>query len=179
MRAGLKRASRGFTLYEFAIAAGVLGALVGILLLRTISYHEEAEQVAVRQVVSSLRIALALRANEASIKGGARRLKALLEENPLDWLTEKPRNYLGEYYSPELKEIPAGNWVFDRRDKCLIYLLSHHKSFSPEASNLLKFKVEFAQLPRENGSRRNRPAEVITGVVLTQLDEQVSAATDQ
>jgi general secretion pathway protein G len=179
MRCASTRYGYGFTLYEFAVAAGVLAALVGLLLLRTLFYQDEAEQAAVRQVVSSLRIALTLRANEVGTREGGRGLRRLLEENPLDWLAEKPRNYLGEYYSPELKEIPEGNWVFDRRDKCLIYLLSDHKSFSSSASNLLKFKVEFAQLPLVNGKSRNRPAEVASSVVLSQVNEQVPASTDQ
>lgn len=179
MRRAWRRYPSGFTLYEFAVAAGVLAALVGLLLVRTLYYQDEAEQAAVRQVVSSLRIALALRANEVETKEGRRGLRRLLEENPLDWLAEKPRNYLGEYYSPELKEIPSGNWVFDRRDKCLIYLLSDHKSFSPSASNLLKFKVEFAQLPFANGKARNRPAEVANSVVLLEVNERVPAPTDQ
>jgi general secretion pathway protein G len=160
--------------------AGVLAALVGLLLLRTLFYQDEAEQASVRQVVASLRIALTLRANEVGAKEGKRGLKRLLEENPLDWLAEKPRNYFGEYYSPELKEIPMGNWVFDRRDKCLIYLLSDHKSFSSSASNLLKFKVEFTQLPQENGKSENRPAEVTSNsVVLSQIIEPAPVSTDQ
>jgi type II secretory pathway pseudopilin PulG len=179
MRVASRRHPLGFTLYEFAIVAGVLGALVGVLLLRTQFYQDEAEQVAVRQVVSSLRIALTLRAAEVGAKEGQRGLLRLVEENPLDWLAEKPRNYFGEYYSPELKEIPAGNWVFDRRDKCLIYLLKDHKSSSLSASNLLKFKVEFAQLPKENGKSRNRPAEATTGVVLSQVNGLAFAPTDQ
>jgi general secretion pathway protein G len=179
MRRAWRRHESGFTLYEFAVAAGVLAALVGLLLVRTLFYQDEAEQAAVRQVVSNLRLALTLRVNELSGQEGKRGLKLLLEENPLDWLAEKPRNYLGEYYSPELKEIPPGNWVFDRRDKCLIYLLSDHKSFSSGASNLLKFKVEFAQLPFVNGKSRNRPAEAASSVVLSQVNEQVPAQADQ
>jgi general secretion pathway protein G len=179
MRRAWRRHASGFTLYEFAVAAGVLAALVGILLLRTLFYQDEAEKAAVRQVVASLRIALTLRANEVDTKEGKRGLTRLLEENPLDWLAQKPRNYLGEYYSPELKEIPSGNWVFDRRDKCLIYLLSDHKSFSLGASNLLKFKVEFAQLPFVNGKSKNGPAEVASSLVLSEVNEQVPAPTDQ
>lgn len=177
MRAQFGKTARGFTLYEFAISAGLIGALVGTLLLHTLFYQDEAELVAVRQVVSNIRVALALHANRAVAKGGQHALRYILEENPLDWLVEKPKNYLGEYYSPELKKIPTGNWLFDRRDKCLIYVLSGHKSFSDNASDLLKFKVEFAKLPVES-MRKNGAGEVTTGLMLTQVTDGQNASND-
>src|SRR5689334_1829595 len=128
----------GFTLFEFAVSAAVLALLAAVLLTRLQFYREEAELVAVKQVVATLRTALQVRASEVAEREGTGGLRRLREANPFDLLAHKPDNYLGEYYSPEIEKMPAGNWVFDRGDKSLIYLLSSHKTFSSDASNLLK-----------------------------------------
>jgi general secretion pathway protein G len=176
MATGFGKKYSGFTFYEFAISAAVLAVLAGLLLTRASFYQEEAERVAVRELVGTLRRALQLRVSSLH---GQRGTRALLEENPLDWLAKKPDNYLGEFYSPELEKMPGGNWLFDRRDRCLIYLLNNHKSFYFQASNLLKFKVEFARLQGQAAQATGRPAEVPTALVLAELVDQASAETEQ
>lgn len=173
-----RRAQAGFTLFEFAVAATVLAVLAGVLLMRIAFYQQESERVAVQQVVATLRTALALRAAAVSPKGDRAAMLRLTEENPLDWLERKPANYLGEYYSPELKQMPHGNWVFDRRDKCLIYLLNSPKSFSSEASKFLKFKVEYTELGRRAAGERLGPTEVSQGVALIQLTGESDATAE-
>jgi general secretion pathway protein G len=169
----------GFTLFEFAISASVLALLAAVLLSRLLYYQEQAELVAVKHVVATVRTALHVRASDVASREGQRGLQRLLEDNPFNLLANKPDNYLGEYYSPDVKKMPSGNWVFDRRDKCLIYLLSGHKTFSTEASNLLKFKVEFAELQTEVAKYTKRPAEVSRALVLDQVNDQASAVLDR
>jgi general secretion pathway protein G len=167
----------GFTLFEFAVSVIILGVLAGTLLSRSALYQGEAERVAARQLVATLRAALQVRASEVRRQVGDSGLQMLLEENPFDWLIKKPENYLGEYYSPELEKMPTGNWLFDRRDKMLIYLVASQKSFSSDASNLLKFKVEFAHMPQQAGLT-NGPAEVSKGVDLHQISDEAATKKD-
>jgi general secretion pathway protein G len=169
----------GFTFYEFAICAAVAAVLTGLLLTRVLFYRERAERVAVQQLVGTLRTTLQLHASQLAATQGERGLRRLLEENPLDWLARKPDNYLGEYYSPDLEKMPTGNWVFDRRDKCLIYLLNSNKKLYLNASKLLKFKVEYAPPRRQAAGTTNMPAEVSTGVELNQLTGQHPVDTDE
>lgn len=167
---------RGFTLFELAIVVIIVGVLAGVLLLRAQQYREEAQLQSVRQTIGLLRVAMELRVLKA---GGSSRIVAMrrmTEENPFDWLEQKPENYVGEYYSPDLKEIPTGNWVFDRRDKTLVFLLNSDKTFSFNASNFLKFKVEFTQA-RVPGEKHG-PAEVPTGLVIAQLHDQSAETSD-
>ena len=149
----------------------VAAILITVMLLRTRQYNDEAEIQTVKLTVNILRNALSLRIVDARGQGPAGLLK-VADENPFDWLGRKPENYLGEYYSPELKEMPGGNWLFDRRDKTLIYLLNSHTSFASGSSKFLKFKVEFAQarLP----GVKNGPAEVPGGLVIAQVDDQAN-----
>jgi len=103
---------------------------------------------------------------------GPRSLAMLAGENPMDWLSEKPRNYLGEFYSPDLKEIPCGNWLFDRAGKTLIYLSDSHKSFPSETSNTLMFKVKL--LGSLDPATQHGPSGAATGLVLDQIGEELA-----
>jgi prepilin-type N-terminal cleavage/methylation domain-containing protein len=170
------KGAKGFSLFELVVSLIIFAVLASVLLMRTLQYQEDAERQSVQRTVNVLRTALQTRL----AKGGAilrpAALAHILEENPFDWLDQKPVNYLGEYYSPELEEMPVGNWVFDRRDKTLVYLLSGHRNFSFSASKFLKFKVEFAQA--QMTGRKNGPKEVPNSFVIVQVSEQAGTGVD-
>jgi general secretion pathway protein G len=166
----------GFSLFELAISLIVFGVLATVMLVRTQQYHGEVERQAVQRTVEVVRTALRIRLTNGGRAVGPAELARIAEQNPFDLLQQKPDNYLGEYYSPDLEAMPAGNWVFDRRDKTLVYLLSSHRSFSFNASKFLKFKVEFAQA-RMPGNK-NGPKEVPKSLVVVQLNEQAAVDID-
>jgi type II secretory pathway pseudopilin PulG len=174
MMRGARAPAGGFFVLQSTVAVVVAALLIAIMLLRTQQYHEEAERQSVQQTVDTLRAALRLRVTETRRRSAA--VAPLADENPFDWLEAKPGNYLGEYYSPELNEIPVGNWLFDRRDKSVIYLLNTHESFLSGTSKFIKFKVEFdhAQFPRV----KDGPAEAPTGLVIVPVDDEAAKSTD-
>jgi len=140
-----KRGQGGFTLLELALVVLVSSIVSAVALNRFEYYREQAEIVAARQVVASLRTSLQARAAQLTSDGRERELKQLAAENPINWLAWKPANYLGEYYAPDPKEIGQAGWVFDPRDKTLVYLPKNTESFSFSTSRLLRFKVEFVR----------------------------------
>jgi general secretion pathway protein G len=176
MRSSTGKPAKGFSLFELMVSLIIFAVLASVLLVRTLQYREDAERQAVQRTVNVLRTALQTRL----VKGGPilrpAALAHIVEENPFDWVDQKPVNYLGEYYSPDLEEMPVGNWVFDRRDKTLVYLLSGHRNFSFGASKFLKFKVEFAQAPMTG--RKNGPKEVPNGLVIVQVSDQAATGID-
>jgi general secretion pathway protein G len=135
----------GFTLLEFAVVVLVSAIVSAVGLNRFEYYREQAEIVAARQVVASLRTSLQVRSAQLLSRGQERELKDLAAGNPMNLLLWKPENYLGEYYAPDPKEIGRAGWVFDPRDKTLVYLPKNTESFSFSTSRLLKFKVEFVR----------------------------------
>jgi general secretion pathway protein G len=135
----------GFTLLEFALVVLVSSIVSAVALNRFEYYREQAEIVAARQVVASLRTSLEARSAQLASGGRELALKQLATENPINWLSWKPANYLGEYYAPDPKEIGQPGWVFDPRDKTLVYLPKNAESFSFSTSRLLRFKVEFVR----------------------------------
>jgi prepilin-type N-terminal cleavage/methylation domain-containing protein len=170
MASRARRRCCGFTLIESAVVAGLLGIFVAILASRLLTYQAEAERVAAEQLVGTLRTALQVRAAKAVIEGGQQGLRALLDENPVGWLSEKPANYLGEYYAPDTEELPSGNWYFDRADRSLVYLFENTKSFSIQTSNFLKFKVKLSRLPTPD--RVDRRSTTSTGLVFDQVADR-------
>lgn len=164
--------SRGFSLFEFAVAVIVVGLLTSLLLYRLHSYQVEARHVAVQRLVGTLRTALSVRSAQLSVAKREHELHRIIDENPMSWLVELPANYLGEYYSPEGDALPDDSWYFDRGKKELVYIRSKVKSFPRQELTLLRFKVEFNYLTLHEGKTSGLPAGN-KGVVLDQVTEEI------
>jgi general secretion pathway protein G len=135
----------GFTLLEFALVVIVSSALSAVALNRFEYYREQAEITAAREFVAAVRSSLQVRSAQLISNGRDEELVKLASGNPINLLLWKPENYLGEYYAPDPKQIGRAGWVFDPRDKILVYLPKNTESFSFSTSRLLKFKVEFVR----------------------------------
>jgi general secretion pathway protein G len=143
-----RRLQQGFKLFEFGVVAAVLAIMATVLLQRLWFYQDQAEQVSVQQVASNVRAALKIKVAQGSLPGKMVDLTMLPEQNPLDWLTEKPANYLGELNAPRDQDVISGNWYFDLSDHCLVYLLNKRGSFGSAQLKRLKFKVKLLRLPK-------------------------------
>lgn len=132
---------RGFTLFELAVVAAVFAILVALFLSRVSGYQRQAQQVAVAQTLGALRTGLRLQVLQLYLAGKRERIAALAAQNPFDWLADKPANYLGEFVQPELDKLPAGNWLYDKNEQKIIYLLSEGNIFPSPRVDVLKFKV--------------------------------------
>lgn len=160
---------RGVSRFEFSVAVAILAILAGVLLERVAFYQEQAELVAVQEVAANIRAALDVKMSQAQLPGRAVDPGLLAAQNPIALLDRKPANYLGEYFSPDNNELPAGNWYFDRHDKTLIYLLNNRETFGNAPAKLLKFKVKLLRLPtkvaKPSGASEN------TGVTFEQVND--------
>lgn len=147
----MKRVRRraGFTLLEFAVTLLVAAAVSAFLLNRFDFYREQAEMAATRQLVGALRTALQVRSAQLQAQGQHDALRTLAQDNPMNWLDRKPDNYLGEFEAPNPQKIGRSGWVFDARDKSLVYLLPNAETFSFGTARLLRFKVEFSRAPEQ------------------------------
>jgi general secretion pathway protein G len=166
----------GATRLELAVTMILTAALVGVLLNSIISYQGESERVAAKQLIGSLRTALAVRSAKIISTTGEPGLIALAHQNPMAWLQRRPENYLGEYYSPQNEVLPAGNWYFDRSATTLVYLPASQKSFSSGTQKILTFKVKLVRVsgPVDAGQREKGTA----GLVLDQINDGVIATNN-
>ncbi|MBI3229478.1 MAG: prepilin-type N-terminal cleavage/methylation domain-containing protein, partial [Burkholderiales bacterium] len=90
------RRAVGFTLIEVAVTVAIIAVLAGLLLDRIMFYRDQAEQVAMQQVIGNLRSALHLQLALLLARNREQELLQLSQQNPMDWLAEKPSNYFGE-----------------------------------------------------------------------------------
>jgi general secretion pathway protein G len=142
------RTTRGFTLYEFAIVVAITAALSTVLLHRLDGYRRAAEDVAARQTVAALRTAL-----QAEAARHPDTVATLAAQNPMRLLARPPADYLGEFALPEQGRVARNGWVFDPRDKILVYLRSERESFASGKSKLPTFKVELTRTPADAGKQ--------------------------
>jgi general secretion pathway protein G len=142
---------RGFTLYEFAIVVAITAALSALLLHRLDGYRRAAEEAMARQTVAALRTALQVEVARAQAQGRSETLAAIAQQNPMHLLARPPADYLGEFALPEPGRVAQNGWVFDPRDKTLVYLRSERESFASGKSKLPTFKVELVRNPADAG----------------------------
>jgi general secretion pathway protein G len=138
-----KEEQGGSPLLQFGLVVLVSSVLSAVALNRYEYYREQAEMKAARDVVAALRDSLQARSAQVALDRRDAELRKLAAVNPMSLLPWKPENYLGEYYAPDAKRIGQAGWVFDPRDKSLVYLPKNIESFAFSTSRLLKFKVEF------------------------------------
>jgi general secretion pathway protein G len=136
---------RGFTLYEFAIVVAITAALSTVLLHRLDGYRRAAEEAAAHQTVAALRTALKAEVTRALAEGRVDRLAALAQQNPMRLLARPPADYLGEFALSGQGNVARHGWVFNPRDKTLVYLRSERESFAAGKSELPMFKVELTR----------------------------------
>ena len=135
----------GFTLFELAVVASLIAVLATVLLGRLEVVQQEAERVAVQQTLLALRAGLRMQVLELYASDRQNQVPALAGQNPIDWLAEKPANYLGAYMAPEMEKLPPSHWFFNRSNAELIYILNRSNSFATRHSELLRFKVSLRQ----------------------------------
>jgi len=134
---------RGFSLLEFVIVATLVGFLAAKLLRNETTYQEKAEKTVVEQLIGTCRSALHLQVAEMLVKGNVEGVRSFANQNPMDWLGEKPKNYAGEYYAPTAGTVESGNWYFDMQSRNLVYLPNNvtHLHTAAAEGNKLRFRV--------------------------------------
>ncbi|HVS25970.1 MAG TPA: type II secretion system protein [Burkholderiales bacterium] len=161
----------GFTLFELIIVIIVLSLLITVLLSRVPLYQELAEKTAMEQTAGVIRSALHLRVASYLVKGRVNEMTGLVKDNPMNWLAEKPQNYLGEYYEPKPGEVPAGNWYYDLKTHELVYLVERGEHFVPGKGGLKRVRYRVTLLYNDESGVSVAPDKKELGGVVFQLVE--------
>jgi prepilin-type N-terminal cleavage/methylation domain-containing protein len=168
------RRHAGFTLFELAITVAIIGILAAALLSRVTLYQEQAERVAMENVVGVLRSALSMKVGQMVAQGRSQDLSKLLTMNPMDLLAQKPANYLGEVDSPQMGKISRGNWYFNRKQLLLVYIARTGATFQVSDPHQFAYKIELIRdMDGANGPKLAETSEstTIEGVALTQISK--------
>jgi type II secretory pathway pseudopilin PulG len=147
MQAG--KGAGGLPLSGFVVVVAIVAALSAALLHRLADVQQRARDTAARQVLAAVQSAYQARlAMAPSLVTG---LAELAAQNPVSWLERPPGNYKGEVDDVAIAGLDEDSWVFDRRDKSLMYVPRGYKSLSFSSATLLRFKVEFPRIKNLGG----------------------------
>ena len=136
----------GFTLVELLLVVSIVAVLAGALFKRVLFYQEMAEKAAMQQVEGALKSALILQYGHRMTLGMGSEINNITNENPIEWLAQKPSNYLGEFNSVNLATIEPGNWAYDKSLHELIYVPGRSEFFVPskKSGKSIRFHTFFA-----------------------------------
>jgi type II secretory pathway pseudopilin PulG len=156
--------STGFTLVELIVVASIVAFMVGLLLNRMALHQEQAEKVAMEQTAGAIRSALHLQFASRAARDELSEVREIETRNPMDWLAQKPSNYLGEYFAPKQRNLANGNWYFDLQKRNLIYLPRIKTHFHGEGKDgaSIRFRVKVVATQKDG-------KELIEGVALEQV----------
>lgn len=161
-------AQRGFTLFELIIVIVVVAILVKIAIDRLEEHWEAAEKAAMEQIVGVIKSSLHLQSIKLIAQNRAGDIKELVTKNPINWLAEKPRNYLGEFNNPSIDDLPKGNWYFDTTQHQLVYLVNKGDHFLADKSGKKLIRYQVALIYSEDPKDLPKNSE-INGITLKEL----------
>lgn len=110
--------ARGFTVFELAVAATVIGVLAVVLLNRLSYYQEMAEKAAMESMVRLVKTGLQMQLAELIATNRQQEVAALEVTDPMQWLDARPANYGGDYGAG----FQRGVWYFDASRRHLVYV---------------------------------------------------------
>lgn len=145
--------SRGFTLIELIVVIIIVVVMIGLFLNRMLFYVEQAEKTAMEEVAGAIQSALVMQYGRILTRGKPSDVPLLAQDNPMNWLQKKPRNYAGEFYDPTTLTVESGNWVFDLKARELVYVVRNDNYFKPgkDGKKWIRFHVvinhEVSRLP--------------------------------
>lgn len=113
----------GFSLLELIVVIALISTLIAVAVTRLLPYIDEAERVAVLRVEGQLRSTLMMEAAQRIVRGQSASLSDLEGTNPVKFLLEPPKNYVGERLQREIEQAPTRRWYYEQDGHRLVYRL--------------------------------------------------------
>jgi general secretion pathway protein G len=162
---------RGFTLIELVVVIIIIVVMMGLFLNRMQFYQEQVEKTAMEGVAGAIQSALTMQYGQIMTRGKSSDAVVLDQENPMNWLQRKPRNYAGEFYDPTPLSVESGNWVFDLKSRDLIYVMRNADYFKPgkDGRKWIRFHVALIYEKPRLPSLQDAPTE-LTGALFEPVE---------
>ncbi|MCP4300073.1 MAG: type II secretion system protein, partial [Gammaproteobacteria bacterium] len=111
------------SLLELIVVIALISTLIGVAVTRLLPYIDEAERVAVLRVEGQLRSSITMEAAKRIVRGQSASLSDLEGSNPIKFLLEPPKNYVGERRQREIDQVPTRRWYYEQDRQRLVYRL--------------------------------------------------------
>lgn len=108
----------------------LIGILFTVAVDRLLVLKVEAERTTMLQIVGALRSAMSIQVAKKISSGSVDQLPGMAGSNPMDWLSEKPENYIGVKDEPDPADIKGYQWYFDSYNNWLVYRVTNSDYFS-------------------------------------------------
>jgi general secretion pathway protein G len=165
---GRRRSQAGVGKFELLVCTAVFGIFLGVFIERSFYYQEWAEKSAMELTAEHIKTGMRYRVADLIIANRMSEIPTLADENPMDWLEQKPPNYAGERDS-SVEAPQGGTWYFDRKNRELVYAVNNRRHFSP--SSYRDFAVHYRVLPVAPPAGAKKPGEDQVWVTFVPVSE--------
>jgi prepilin-type N-terminal cleavage/methylation domain-containing protein len=147
--------ARGFTLLELVVVICIVAVLSARLLASLVYYQEQAEKVAMESTLGAMQTGLAMQVSALLLRGTPEDINGLAEQNPMEWLAERPGTYIGSFLHEPPPAAGTGIWFFDSATRTLVYRPQRRRHLvpGPDGSYDLRFRADARFAPEPAGSR--------------------------
>lgn len=158
------RGTKGFTLLELVVVICIISTLGAFLANRLQSTAELAEKTSMEYIANEISTALLFEFANNMVRGTQGKIPGMMQTNPMDWLVQKPANYLGEFADAPSGEDQLGNWYYDTRDHVLVYLVRRGDYFHPDSTGAKRVRYRVKVLFDTDEPR------AVVGVILSPVE---------
>lgn len=163
--------SRGFTLIELIVVISVVAVLAITALDRLFWYQGQAEKAAMEYTATMIRSGLWMSAASLMMAELTPEIPALVKQNPINFLVQKPENYLGEIDSTKTASLTRGNWFYDSSKHQVIYVVKHRRHFTPSSPEDYTVRYGMKVIYGEIESTPGYKVPYVAGVTLVPLSK--------
>lgn len=162
----------GFTLLELVVVIVIISILGLFAIDRIFAIRIAAERAAVKQVVGTIKSALGIEVARLALAGKLSAVSKLDKSNPLDLLSQVPKNYLGEIKNSD-HIIDNGVWYFDKQQKVLIYNVIYSEDFKTKLKGVprIRYQIKLIYNDQNNNKRFDLRTDSIAGLDLVPVEQ--------
>jgi hypothetical protein len=144
------RPQGGASQLELVVSMVLFAVFLIVFAERAFYYQEYGEKAAMEMTVVNMRTGLRYKVADLIMNNRVSEIPTLADENPMDWLAEKPENYLGEFDGAP-QQAAAGKWFYDKRNRELVYTVNNRRHFVPSAGEdfTVRYRAERIQAAKD------------------------------
>ncbi|WP_321365638.1 type II secretion system protein [uncultured Desulfuromusa sp.] len=165
----LKSRQRGFTFLELVIVITIMSILGFVALNRYYKLLVDVERTSMEHDLGVMRSAVSMQVAGHYVAGNMAGLKKLAGSNPMDLLSEKPKNYLGVISHYKIEDIEKGSWFYDSKEQALIYLVRNQLYFVSDSEEPVRARFKIYPVYSDR-LKEDQQRKYISGLTLQALE---------